>query len=122
MATFLFRYSYTPETWQALMANPEDRSIAAREYIEELGGTMHGFWYGFGDFDGCLIFDVPDEIAAAGVVLAVAAGGALAKVETTVLMSVEDTLEALDRGHAIKYRRPGVPGVAPAIAHSSNQG
>jgi hypothetical protein len=41
------------------------------------------------------------------VVLAIAAGGALSKVETTVLMTVEETLEALAKGKEISYRRPG---------------
>lgn len=122
MPMFLMRFSYTPETWQALMANPEDRSQAAREYIETVGGSLHGFWYEFGEFDGCVIFDAPDEISAAGVVLAVTAGGALSAVETTVLMSVEDTLEALEKGHAIKYRKPGVPSGARATAHATIQG
>src|SRR3712207_8536349 len=45
--TTLFR-SYTPETWSKLIQNPEDRRDAARSYIEEVGGALHGFWYGFG--------------------------------------------------------------------------
>ena len=36
-------------------------------------------------------------------------GGALASAETTVLMSVEETLEALATGKDIGYRRPGEP-------------
>ena len=43
----------------------------------------------------------------AGVVLAITAGGALGSVETTVLMTVEETLEALAKGEDIGYRRPG---------------
>ncbi len=43
----------------------------------------------------------------ASVVLAITAGGALASAETTVLMSVEETLEALAKGKEIGYRRPG---------------
>jgi hypothetical protein len=43
----------------------------------------------------------------AGLVLAIAAGGALASVETTVLMTVEETLEALAKGRGIGYRKPG---------------
>jgi hypothetical protein len=43
----------------------------------------------------------------AGLVLAIAAGGALASVETTVLMTVEETLEALAKGKGIGYRKPG---------------
>ena len=39
--------------------------------------------------------------------LAITAGGALASVETTVLMTVEETLEALAKGKSIGYRRPG---------------
>ena len=43
----------------------------------------------------------------AGVVLAITAGGALASVETMVLMTVEETVEALAKGKGIAYRRPG---------------
>jgi len=43
----------------------------------------------------------------AGVVLAIAAGGALASVETTVLLTVDETLEALAKGKGIRYERPG---------------
>ncbi len=118
MPMFLMQFTYTPETWASLMANPEDRREAATEYLDELGGSLHGFWYGFGAFDGCLLFEAPDEIAAAGVVLAVTAGGAMSSVETTVLLSVEDTLEALQRGRAIASRRPGVK----TVAHATLQG
>ncbi len=46
-------------------------------------------------------------VSLAGVVLAITAGGALASVETTVLMTVEEMLEALAKGKDIGYRRPG---------------
>ena len=36
-----------------------------------------------------------------------AAGGALGSVETTVLMTVQETLEALAKGKDIGYRQPG---------------
>ena len=101
MAFYLMRFSYTPETWSKLMENPEDRRDAARAYIEQVGGTLHGFWYGFGKYDGYVLFEAPDAV------LAITAGGALASVETTVLMTVEETLEALAKGKDIGYRRPG---------------
>ena len=43
----------------------------------------------------------------AGVVLAITAGGALASIETTVLLTVEETIEALAKGKGIGYRRSG---------------
>ncbi len=107
MATYLMRFSYTPETWSTLIQNPEDRRDAARAYAEQVGGTLHGFWYGFGEYDGYAIFEAPDNVSMAGLVLAIAAGGALSSVETTVLMTVEETFEALSKGKGIGYMRPG---------------
>ena len=107
MPVYLMRFSYTPETWSRLIQNPEDRRDAARAYIESVGGSLHGFWYGFGEYDGYAVLEAPDNVSAAGVVLAIAAGGALASTETTVLMTVEETLEALAKSQTIAYRRPG---------------
>jgi uncharacterized protein with GYD domain len=107
MALYLMRFSYTPQTLAKLIQNPEDRRDAARAYIEQVGGSLHGFWYGFGQYDGYAIYEAPDNASMAGVALAIASGGALAAVETTVLMSVEETIEALGKAKSISYRRPG---------------
>jgi len=107
MSVYLMRFSYTPETWSRLIQNPEDRRDAARAYIEQVGGSLHGFWYGFGEYDGYAILEAPDNVSMAGVVLAITAGGALARVETTALMTVEETLAALATGKSIGYRQPG---------------
>lgn len=107
MSLYLMRFSYKPETWSRLIQNPEDRREAARSYIEKVGGALHGFWYAFGEYDAYAIFEAPDNTSVSGVVLAISAGGALSKAETTVLMTVEETLEALATAKSISYRRPG---------------
>ncbi len=107
MALYLMRFSYTPETWARLIQNPEDRRDAARSYIEQVGGQLHGFWYGFGKYDGYALLEAPDSVAMAGVVLAIAGGGALSSVETTTLLTVEETLKALGIAKNIRYRPPG---------------
>ena len=107
MAYYLTRFSYTPETWAKLMQNPEDRREAQRAYIEQVGGALHGFWYGFGEYDGYAILEAPDNVSMAGTALAISAGGALASVETTVLMTVEETIEALAKAKGVSYKRPG---------------
>ena len=43
----------------------------------------------------------------AAVALAINGGGALSSIETTVLMSVEETMEALQKAGGIKYQPPG---------------
>jgi len=51
MPFYLTRFSYTPETWAKLVKSPEDRRAAAKQYIEFVGGKLHGFWYAFGEHD-----------------------------------------------------------------------
>jgi len=107
MPLYLTRFSYTPETWARLIAKPEDRRAAAQEYIESVGGKLHGFWYAFGEHDAYNLWEAPDNVSAAAVSLAITAGGALSSLETTVLMSVDETLDALRKVEQIQYRAPG---------------
>jgi uncharacterized protein with GYD domain len=107
MPLYLSRFSYTPETWARLVAHPEDRRAAAQAYIESVGGKLHGFWYGFGTHDGYNLWEAPDNVSMAAVALAISAGGALNSFETTVLMTVEETLDALRRASQVRYRAPG---------------
>lgn len=107
MPLYLTRFSYTPETWARLARNPEDRRDAARKYIESVGGKLSGFWYAFGEFDGYTLWEAPDDVSMAAVAIALSSGAALSKCETTPLMTVEETLDALGRVSAIGYRQPG---------------
>ena len=107
MALYLTRFTYTPETWARLIKKPEDRREAARNYIESVGGKLHGFWYALGEFDGYNIWEAPDNVSVASVVLEIYSGGALIKCDTTVLLTVEETLDALSRAGNVGYRPPG---------------
>jgi uncharacterized protein with GYD domain len=107
MALYLTRFSYTPETWARLIVNPEDRRDAARMYIESVGGKLHGFWYALGEYDAYNLWEAPDTVSMAAVAIAISAGGALSKFETTALLTVEETLEALKRAGSVGYRPPG---------------
>ena len=108
MPLYLSRFSYTPETWSRLIESPEDRRDAAKTYIESVGGTLHGFWYAFGSHDAYNLWEAPDNVSMAAVSLAISAGGALSSFETTVLLTVDETLEALRKAGQVKYRAPGI--------------
>lgn len=43
----------------------------------------------------------------AAVSLAISGGGALSALETTVLLTVDETMEALRKAEKIRYRAPG---------------
>ena len=107
MPLYLTKFSYTPETWARLIGNPEDRRQAAQSYIESVGGKLHGFWYAFGEHDAYTLYEAPDNVSMAAVALAITAGGALSSLETTALLTVDETMEALRKAQQVGYRAPG---------------
>ena len=107
MSHYLMRFSYTPETWARLIRKPEDRRDVARAVIENLGGKLLGFWYGFGEHDGFVLIEAPTNIAAAAFSVGIASGGALRSAETTPLLTVEETIEMLGKAQGLPYRTPG---------------
>ncbi|MGP4032763.1 GYD domain-containing protein [Pseudarthrobacter sp. 1C304] len=107
MPLYLTKFSYTPETWARMIAHPEDRGKAAQAYIESVGGKLHGFWYAFGSHDGYTLWEAPDNVSMAAVALAITGGGALSSFETTVLLTVDETLDALRMAGDVGYRAPG---------------
>ena len=88
-------------------AEPGGSTRAARTYIEAVGGKLHGFWYAFGEYDGYNLWEAPDNVSMAAVAMAISGGGALSKFETTVLLTVEETMDAMERARDIRYRPPG---------------
>ncbi|MFI8101203.1 GYD domain-containing protein [Streptomyces sp. NPDC086023] len=64
-------------------------------------------WYAFGTHDGYHLWEAPDNVSMASVALAISGGGALSSFETTVLLTVEETLDALAGAEHIRYRAPG---------------
>jgi len=57
-----------------LVKNPEDRRAAAKQYIESVGGKLHGFWYAFGDHDAYNLWEAPDNVSMAATAIAISAG------------------------------------------------
>ena len=106
MPMYLTRFSYTPETWKRMIANPEDRRKAATAYIESVGGRLHGFWYAYGSHDGVNLWEAPDNVSMAAVALAIGSGGSVTNMETTVLLTVEEAMEAMGKAQGISYAPP----------------
>jgi uncharacterized protein with GYD domain len=106
MPHYLIAFRQAPEAWSALIQAPEDRRDALRATVEAAGGTLHGLWYSFGAHDGYVLVEYPDNVAAASAILPVVASGAFTY-ETTVLLTVEETVAALERARSLPYRKPG---------------
>ena len=106
MAHYLLQIAYTPEAWATLIKNPQNRLDAVRPAVEQMGGSIDGAWFAFGEYDVVLILQMPDNTSAAAIALAFAAGGALKASKTTPLLSIEEGIEALRRAGGSSYRPP----------------
>src|SRR5260370_6773103 len=104
MAFFVHQGSYKPEALARLIANPQDRFDAVRAPIEKLGGKVQNSYFAFGQYDAVLITEMPDNVSAAAIALAFAAGGSLRNCQTTALMSHAQGLEAMRKAATCGYR------------------
>lgn len=116
MPMFLTRFTYAPETWARLRERPEDRTDAVRESMEAVGGKLHGLWYSLGEYDGVVLWEAPSRVSVASSMIATKAAGVHSRFETTVLLNVDEVLEALKQSGLIHYRAPGVDADVPILA------
>lgn len=108
MAFFLYQGRYSSDAVKAMVATPQDREAAARTLIEGLGGTLHSFYFTFGDYDFAAIIEC-DKISMAAGAMAVGAGGAITGGSTTAMMTTAEAQEAMTKaGKALaSYSAPG---------------
>jgi len=90
------------------MKNPQNRlETVGRQICEAAGGRFVGGWLSFGDYDLVIIADVPDNESMAAIALAVGAGGAVKSSKTTVLITGDEGVAALNKANAVaKAYRP----------------
>jgi uncharacterized protein with GYD domain len=104
MPHYLQQVAYSSEGWEAVLGNPQNRIEAVRPAIEKLGGKIETAWFAFGDYDIVVITEFPDNISAAAIAIAFAAGGACKSVHTTPLMSPDEAVQALKKARECGYR------------------
>ena len=107
MPLYMTQFAYTPEAWAALVDNPEDRSIPVRQLAESMGGRLVSWYLSFGEYDGLLIFEAPDDASAGAAVLAAAKRGHLRATKTTPLFTAEESMEIMRRAGGTVFRAPG---------------
>jgi uncharacterized protein with GYD domain len=104
MPFYLHQVSYTPEALARLIANPQDRFEAVRGPIEKLGGKIKDSYFAFGPCDAVMITEMPNNVSAAAIALAFAAGGALKSCQTTALMTTAEALDAARKAGTCGYK------------------
>ena len=107
MARYMIQASYSNQGIADLVSNPQDRAAAIRPLIERMGGKLESFDYAFGDYDVVVIAELPNNVAMASIAMAVGATGAASSFKTTVLMPMEEAVEAMRQASGVGYRPPG---------------
>jgi uncharacterized protein with GYD domain len=102
-------FSYTGEAWERMIERPGNRALAARALIEEIGGEMEAFYWMLGDWDGLVIYQMPDVAAAAAFSGRVTSSGLLEAIATHQLVSSDEAHSALQKAKAAgaAYEPPG---------------
>ena len=108
MASYLFRFNYTPESWAALIDHPEDRREMLATRIFGFGGQLQGFWYSFGEHDGYALVELPDNVDGRRRPRRGLGDGLVPRTSRrSSLIPAEDMVEALGRAQELGYKEPG---------------
>ena len=106
MPFFMVQASYSVTATAAMIKNPQDRAAAVKPIIERMGGKMHGLWLSFGEFDIVGIAEMPDNVSAAAMAMAIGASGAMSSYRTTPLLSMAEATSAMSKAGGVKYKPP----------------
>jgi uncharacterized protein with GYD domain len=105
MAKYLLKASYTADGAKGVLKDGgTGRRDVVRKMIEGLGGEMETFYFAFGEADVYVIADLPDNVTAAAISVAVNAPGTV-QLGTVTLLTAEEMDEAAKK--AVDYRPPG---------------
>ena len=108
MSSYLLQFRYTAGAAKGLIARPDERrSDRAKEMVASLGGTLLGYWYALGEWDGMALVEAPGGSTAAAISMAIAGSGEVSRIETTVLMSMDEARDALHRAASATHLPPG---------------
>jgi len=105
MAKYLWQVSYTTEGLRGVMKEGgNSRAKAIGKLVESQGGKLEGFYFAFGEDDVYVIAELPGNLEASAISLAVGSSGA-ARIKTTVLLSPKEVDAAVKV--KVAYRAPG---------------
>jgi len=107
MTRYLFQAADTSEARATQARHSQNRVEVIRPVFECLGGRLEWVYYAFGEYDVVVTAEMPDNVSATAIALATTASGAFKICMTTLLMTIEEGLEAMRKASGTGYRSPG---------------
>lgn len=98
MPYFLHQWRYKDEQIRDMLLSKEkrDRAEIVTTAVKAFDGTLHHFFYCFGDYDGTAITEFDNYEMALACVTAIYAQGRIYHVQTTPLFTTEQALGAMN--------------------------
>jgi uncharacterized protein with GYD domain len=106
MPMYMSQFAYTPAAWAGLVKSPEDRAEAAGALATKLGARVVSLYFCFGEYDGVVMFEAPDDATATAFMVAAISPGHVRSTRTTRLMTGEEMREALGKAGGVTYAAP----------------
>jgi len=105
MGKYMFQARYTTEGAKGVIAaGGTARRAAVEKAVASVGGKLESFYFAFGGVDAFVVADLPDDVSAAAMSMAVGAAGT-SSATTVKLLTPEDMDKAAKV--AVSYRPPG---------------
>lgn len=113
MPYYLARAKVSKDYMKALVERPEDRLVTTTRFLKGIGGRLHNYFFSFGEYDIILLFELPGNVDAATLSMVLSASGSVTEIDTTVLLTTEEAVEAMKKsGDAMGVYVPPGPGRA----------
>ena len=107
MPKYLIQGSYSQQGLKGVLTEGgSKRREAAEQIIKGTGGRLEAYYYAFGSDDFVIIAELPSNVDAAALSMAVNASGAVHS-RITVLITPEEADQATQKMKTVKYRAPG---------------
>ena len=107
MAHYMVQFAYNSNAVAEMVKTPQDRAAAVRAMIDNWDVNLESFYFSFGEYDGIAIVEGPDNVTIASLSMAIASSGAFKSFHTTVLLTSEEAMEAMQKAGNIGFQPPG---------------
>ncbi len=103
MHYYIGYFKYTDNAIKAMTESPQDRSVQARKLVEGFGGKLDRiFWFTSGEYDGFVIYELPDDATAEAIEMTVRATGNFQSNDFIRIMNAEEFKMALEKAKQAK--------------------
>ncbi|MFN0072300.1 MAG: GYD domain-containing protein [Chloroflexota bacterium] len=106
MPRYMVQFAYSPEAWTSLVRHPQNRSEGLDAMLREFGAHLVDMYFYYGEWDGFVIIEAPDDTSFVASLLAGNAPGHLKATKVSRLYTADENLEIMRRASAVGYQGP----------------